>query len=125
MHRIVKSLVSLAVVTSVLAPAIAARMHRDGGRPVVFAVNPTSVHSGGTMLCTVTLDSTTSQDLSVNISPSDGSIFSSLPSSVTVSSGDDQVSFYATLTSSASGAFSIAASANGGYAISPLQAISP
>ncbi|HVT11604.1 MAG TPA: hypothetical protein VHE55_05010 [Fimbriimonadaceae bacterium] len=125
MHRITKSLVSLVVVTSVFAPAIAAKGHRDGTHPVILAINPTSVRSGGTMLCTVTLDNTTDGDLSVNISPSDGSLFSSIPSSVTVSSGDDHVTFYATLTSSASGAFSMAASANGGYAFSPMEAISP
>lgn len=125
MHLITKSLLSLVVIASVLGPATATRKVRDGAQPIVFSVNPSSIHSGGTLLCTVGLDSTATDDLSITISPSDGSKFTSLPGAVTVPAGNDHVSFYATLTTSATGGFTLTASANGGYTMSPLQAISP
>lgn len=125
MHLIGKPLLSFVVIASALAPSIVAKSVQDGGRPVIFAISPSTAHPGDTILCTVTLDNTVSSDSDVAISPFSASKFSSVPTLVTVPSGDDHVSFYATLSTTASGSVWLSASANGGTVLSPVESITP
>jgi hypothetical protein len=123
MQKLAKLGIILVVLVSLLAPVSASRLKRETIQPIVFSVTPTSAIAGQTVLCTVTCDSTASVDTDISISASDSTLFSSLPSSVTVVAGHDSVSFYATLSNSASSFFVLSASASGTTVTSPPELV--
>jgi hypothetical protein len=124
MHHISRLTLVILIISVILAPATAAKACRDTTHPVVFSTDTTSPHPGDTVNCTVTLDQTTSSDLSLAIGASDGSLFV-LPDTVTVPAGNSQVSFSVTVKRTASGSATLSATANGGTATSSTIAITP
>src|SRR5437763_1771565 len=112
MHRIYVSLILLVTCLSLIGSAIAVRNPFGNGHPVVIGVDPNWALPGDTVLVTVQLDQTVDADQNVSITSSDTAAFSSIPSTVTVTSGHDSVSFYVTFSTTATGGPTISASAN-------------
>lgn len=84
------------------------------GRPEwILPVNPYAAIPGNTMTFQVALEEPASGTQAVSIGVDDNSLFSSLPSTVYVQNGQTTTTFQATLSTSATGSFIIAASANG------------
>jgi hypothetical protein len=85
-----------------------------GGKPEWIApTSPSPATPGGTVTFRVALDQPASGNQSVSISVDTPSLFSSLPSSVTVLNGQTSATFQGTLSNTATGYFTIMASANG------------
>lgn len=81
--------------------------------PVVVVIDPFEPTPNQTVTITVTVIPVADSDQPIGISCSVGGYFTNLPSSVEVQSGHNQVAFQATVSSGASGAASVIASANG------------
>lgn len=118
MHRFTTLSLVVTLVIGILASVAAGKPSFDPGVPVVFEVSP-QPQRGQTVQCRVQLSDVTSCDTEVYIGSSNYSLLSGMPSTVTVPSGDDEVTFYVTISSTEAGMFNLSASANGGYKTTP------
>lgn len=74
-----------------------------------ITMSPSSAPAGSTVSFTVTLNQTAYSNQTVNISCSDSTAFTDLPSSVTVLAGNNTVAFSATLSPTADGNYTVTA----------------
>jgi hypothetical protein len=100
------------------------RKAMNGPIPTEISIDPGQPTTNQQISVTVTLDAVVSGDQNVAIGCLNRTAFSSLPSVVTVPSGYDYVTFQATTSSTYSGA-QIAATCNGGTALSPMPSPPP
>ena len=84
--------------------------------PAVVLIDPLNPNPGATISVTVIGSSVAQADQLIDISGSPSGFFSSLPNQATIASGNDRVTFAATVSTSGSGAGTIVASANGAQA---------
>ncbi|HVT13490.1 MAG TPA: hypothetical protein VHE55_14595 [Fimbriimonadaceae bacterium] len=90
--------------------------HRDTTTPVVLGMDPSNPGQNTNVTFTIQMSGSVSSDTDVAIGCTNPSAFTNLPTDVVVTAGNSQATFQAT-TSSTSGYFIVAATANGGTAL--------
>ena len=89
--------------------------------PAVIAPSQSIVAPGATVTFTITTNQSGSSSTLLNLSNNNSSAFSSFPTSVTIASGQTQVTFQATTSSSYNGTVNVTAAANDHSAQTSLQ----
>lgn len=118
MKTSLKLLVMLAIcLLSLGAYTVANRHPYEKSTPVVFDVQPESVGPNQSISLTVVLDAPSATGVVVTIGCTDPYAFTNLPTEVIVESGESQVTFTATTSSTFTRWAVLSACANGGAAI--------
>ncbi len=118
-NRLTLRVVAVLLITMFSIAFIAAKggiRHRDTTTPVVLGMDPSNPGHNTDVTFTVQMSGSVTSDTDVTIGCTNPSAFTDLPTDVVVTTGNSSATFHAT-TSSTSGYFIVAATANGGTAL--------